>query len=291
MILSNTQYHQAYIKALKPNGLFPSTDEIEFFDETTFKREEQEEKSKAVQRKADQSTENTDSSYEHSDVRAELQARGLYTKGRLSALRRRPDNYDTRGCLKGDLAAVSDQHLGVARKILSIESNGGRHQLVERAKVYNSQKRRRMGQEVDPGDINSGLPSPDNRLGKPAKYGKVLGTPGSGFHLKSYCLYLCKFEEKYKTTENAWTLRFFGIFMNPEVCQRSCGRPGILTVESFNQTRQTFKVSKIRMSPFPNTKSLPIPLLALLRAWVSSAVPSRQGEPERSLDDQRYGMY
>ena len=74
-----------------------------------------------------------------------------------------------------------------------------------------------MGQEVDPGDINSGLPSPDNRLGKPAKYEKVLGTPGSGFHLKSYCLYLCEFEEKYKTTENAWTLRFFGIFMNPEV--------------------------------------------------------------------------
>ena len=44
MTLSNTQYHQAYIKALKPNGVFPSTDEIEVFDETTFKREEQEEK-------------------------------------------------------------------------------------------------------------------------------------------------------------------------------------------------------------------------------------------------------
>ena len=44
MTFSNTQYQQPYIIALKPNELFPSTEEIEIFDETTFEREEQEDK-------------------------------------------------------------------------------------------------------------------------------------------------------------------------------------------------------------------------------------------------------
>ena len=152
-----------------------------------------------------------------SEVRAELEARGLSTKGYLGVLKRRLENYDTRGELKGDLAAMSDYHLRTACKILSVESKGKRHQLVERIKNYNSQKRKRMGQIEDPGKINSGLPTPDDRLGEPTKYEKILGTPGSGFHSKSYCLYLDEFEKKHGTTENAWRLQFFRSFMNPNI--------------------------------------------------------------------------
>ena len=151
-----------------------------------------------------------------SDVRTELKARGLSTKGYLSVLRRRLDNYDARGELEGDLATMSNQHLRTACKILSIESKGERHQLVGRIEAYNSQKRELIGQKEDPGEINCGLPSPDDRLGKPAKYEKILGTPGSGFHSKLYCAYLTQFEKKHNTTEKAWTLRFLRIFMNPD---------------------------------------------------------------------------
>ena len=154
-----------------------------------------------------------------SNIRAELKARGLSTKGYMSTLRRRLDNYDTRGELKGDLATMSDHHLRTACRLLSIESKGKRNQLVERIKTYNSQKRKRMGETEDPGDINSGLPTPDDRLAKPVKYENILGTPGSGFVSKSYCLYLAEFKKKHGTTENAWTLRFFRLFMNPD------GRP------------------------------------------------------------------
>ena len=150
-----------------------------------------------------------------SNVRAELEARGLSTKGYMRTLRRRLDSYDTRGELKGDLATMSDHHLKTACRLLSIESKGKRDQLVERINFYNAQKRKQIGQTEDPGEINSGLPTPDDRLGKPAKREKILGTPGSGFVSKSYCLYLAEFKAKYGTTENAWTLRFFRVFMNP----------------------------------------------------------------------------
>ena len=155
-----------------------------------------------------------------SDVRAELDARGLTTYGYLNALRARLDNYDTRGELKGNLAAMSDHHLQNACNILSIDSNGERCQLVERIKVYNAQKRKRMGKKEDPGEINAGLPTPDDRLGEPMgerTRKKILGTRGSGICSKSYSLYLDEFEDKYKTTENAWTLRFFRSFMNPDI--------------------------------------------------------------------------
>ena len=151
------------------------------------------------------------------EARAELEARGLSTKGYLGVLKRRLENYDTRGELKGDLAAMSKHHLRTACRILSIKSKGKRHQLVERVKEYNSQKRKRMGQTEDPGDINSGLPTPDDRLGDPAECGKIIGTPGSGFYSRSYCLYLDQFRKKYRTTEDAWTLRFFRLFMNPNI--------------------------------------------------------------------------
>ena len=151
------------------------------------------------------------------NVQAELQVRGLSTKGYMSTLRRRLDNYDTRGEVKGDLATMSDHHLRKMCRLLSIESKGKRNQLVERIKFYNAQKRKWTGQTEDPGEINSGLPTPDDRLGKPAKHEKVLGTPGSGFVSNSYCLYLAEFEAKHGTTEDAWTLRFFRLFMNPHV--------------------------------------------------------------------------
>ena len=44
MTLSDTQYQRPYIKSLTPNEQLPSTEEIEFFDETTFECEEQEDK-------------------------------------------------------------------------------------------------------------------------------------------------------------------------------------------------------------------------------------------------------
>ena len=168
-----------------------------------------------------------------SEVRAELNARGLSTKGYPSALRRRLDNYDTRGELKGNLAAMSDYHLRNACNILSIDSSGARILLVERIKVYNAEKRERMGEKEDPGELKTGLPTPDDRLGKPTKFEKILGTRGSGFHSKSYCLYLAEFQDRYKTTEKAWTLRYFRIFMNPEVAVEELWPPRFLDCRIF----------------------------------------------------------
>ena len=54
---------------------------------------------------------------------------------------------------------MSKHHLRTACKILCIESKGQRRQLAERIKVYNSQKRKRIGQNEDPGEI-----IPDCRL-------------------------------------------------------------------------------------------------------------------------------
>ena len=54
------------------------------------------------------------------------------------------------------------------------------------------------------------------------KFEKILRTQGSRFRSKSYCLYLAEFEERYKTTENAWTLR---IFMNPKFSPEELWQP------------------------------------------------------------------
>ena len=52
-----------------------------------------------------------------------------------------------------------------------------------------------MGQE-DPGEFNTELPTPDDRLGNPTDLEKILGTRGSGIYPTSYSLYLAKLEDK-----------------------------------------------------------------------------------------------
>ena len=100
-----------------------------------------------------------------------------------------------------------------------------------------------MGQEV-PGEFNTGLPTPDDWLGKSSKLEKILGTRGSGIYSKSYCFYLAEFEDRYKTTEKAWKLRFFRIFMNQKSRLRSSGHPVSLIVELPSPTHNCFSCTK-----------------------------------------------
>lgn len=148
-------------------------------------------------------------------IRAELARRGLIVNGTFDVLKARLERDDTRGEFKGNLATMEEEYLRDGCKILSINSRGTKDELIERIKTYNAYKREQRDEEKA-GWLNAGLPTPDDRLGKPTQR-KILGTQGSWVFSKSYARYLEEFEREKGTTENALTLRYWRSFKNPDI--------------------------------------------------------------------------
>ena len=145
---------------------------------------------------------------EHVEMRAELRRRGLVLHGRSKELKERLEKDDTRGIFEGNLASMSDTYLREGCRLLSIPSTRKRQELIEDIRKYNEYKRQRRDNPPPKWSLNTGLPTPDDRLGKPTGE-KILGTQGSPLYLKSYSRYLQEYKKNHKTTENALTLRYW----------------------------------------------------------------------------------
>ncbi|CAF9916458.1 MAG: hypothetical protein ALECFALPRED_010726 [Alectoria fallacina] len=140
------------------------------------------------------------------EMRAELKRRGLVNYGNSTDLKARLENDDARGVFKGNLANMSDQYLLEGCQILCIPSTGKRQKLIQKIKAYNRYKRAQRDDEEK--GLNAGLPTPDDRLGKPTEE-KILGTPESRLYMKSYNEYLQDYELRHQTTEHALNLRYW----------------------------------------------------------------------------------
>ena len=107
---------------------------------------------------------------------------------------------------RANLAMMSEQHLREGCQILSIPSIGNRQKLIRKIRAYNRYKRAKRDDEER--GLNAGLPTPDDRLGKPIEE-KILGTPESRLYMHSYSEYLRHYELQHQTTENALNLRYW----------------------------------------------------------------------------------
>lgn len=140
------------------------------------------------------------------EMRAELKRRGLVNYGSSTDLKARIQNDDARGVFKGNLANMSEQYLREGCKILCIPSTGSRPKLIEKIRAYNRYKRAKRDDEER--GLNAGLPTPDDRLGKPTGE-TILGRPESRLYMHSYSEYLRHYELQHHTTENALNLCYW----------------------------------------------------------------------------------
>ncbi|CAD6581632.1 MAG: hypothetical protein ASARMPRED_000662 [Alectoria sarmentosa] len=140
------------------------------------------------------------------EMRAELKRRGLVNNGNNTEIKARIQNDDVRGVFKGNLANMNEQYLRESCKILCIPSTGSRQKLIEKIRAYNKYKRAKKDDEKR--GLNDGLPTPDDRLGKPTGE-TILGTPESPLYMHSYTEYLRQYELRNQTTENALNLHYW----------------------------------------------------------------------------------
>lgn len=151
-------------------------------------------------------------------LRAELETRGLIVGGKTRELKARLVKDDTRGAYRGDLDTLAEPYMRDGCKLLSINSSGTRQELVQRIEKYNVYKKAQMDaqEEEMKGSINADLPMPDDWLGEPTRK-KILGTPGSQLHSKSYSRYLAKYKTEHGTTKDAWTLKYWRTLRYPHI--------------------------------------------------------------------------
>ena len=149
-------------------------------------------------------------------MRAELARRGLVFYGDNQTLRVRLEKDETKGLFKGDLQGMSEDYLRDGCRLLSIPSTGGKGTLIDKIERYNDYKRQKIADEEEEGDLNAGLPRPDDRLGTPTG-AAILGTQGSLIYSWPYAEYLQAYSLAKGTTENALTFRYWRTLRYPNV--------------------------------------------------------------------------
>ncbi|CAF9923821.1 hypothetical protein IMSHALPRED_006026 [Imshaugia aleurites] len=164
------------------------------------------------------------------DMRSDLERRGLVVYGNNQDLRTRLERDETRGVFKGDFDTMSCVYLRESCQLLSIPSTGDRQSLIDNLKKYNVYKRQKMDDMEDEGEINAGLPQPEDRLGAPTAV-RILGTRGSEIHCRPYAEYLAGYQRAKGTTQDAWTFRYWRTLRYPDAspdelwpCRYSDGR-------------------------------------------------------------------
>ena len=154
-------------------------------------------------------------------LRNELTRRGLVVRGTVNELRQRLVRDDALGVFDGYLGSMSETDMEDACRRCSIPIDGRRQdrrqRLFEKLKRYNERKGGvQATSEVSGGWLNSGLPTPEDRLR--AKGGEpILGTPGSGIVFQPYTNYIQAYRQEHGTTEDAFTFRYWRICQNPGV--------------------------------------------------------------------------
>ena len=163
-------------------------------------------------------------------MRIELARRGLVTHGNNQELRTRLENDETRGVFKENFRTMSDEYLRDGCRLLAIPSRGDRQSLINNIRRYNVYKRQKIANMEDEGDMNAGLPQPEDRLGAPTRIA-ILGTQGSDIHCKPYAEYLTKYQHANGTTQDALTFRYWRTLRYPNAspdelwpCRYSDGR-------------------------------------------------------------------
>ena len=154
-------------------------------------------------------------------LRDELKRRGLLVRGRVNQLRQRLARDDTLGIFDGYLGSMSETDMEDAcqRRFIPID---GRHEdrrerLFKKLKRYNERKGGvQANSEVAGGWLNSGLPTPADRLGAQSEE-PILGTPNSGITFQPYIDYIEAYKQQNGTTEAALTFRYWRICQHPGV--------------------------------------------------------------------------
>ena len=149
------------------------------------------------------------------EMRVECSNRGLITYGDSNELKSRLERDDGHGLFRGNFATMSEVYLREGCTYLCIPSRGDRQTLIRAIRKYNTYKRQHINNEETQGDINAGLPAPEDKLGE--QNGPILGTIGSLIYSSSYSAYLRSYEQRYGTTKGAVTLRFWRTHRYPDV--------------------------------------------------------------------------
>ena len=164
------------------------------------------------------------------EMRAELARRGLVNYGNNHELRTRLEKDEEKGIFKGDFQTMSIQYLRDGCQLLSIPRTGDRQSLINNTRRYNAYKRRKIANLEPEGEINAGLPHPEDRLGAPTGV-PILGTQGSSVYCKPYAKYLAEYERTNGSTKDALTFRFWRTLRYPNAsadelwpCRYSDGR-------------------------------------------------------------------
>ena len=165
-------------------------------------------------------------------LRNELERRGLLVDGTVNQLRQRLVADDALGVFHGYLGSMSETDLEDAcrRRSIPIPILIKDHEGDHRQKLFKSLKRynKRKGgvqanRELCAGWLNTGLPTPEDRLGPPTGQ-PPLGTPGSGLVFPPYIDYLEAHREKNGTIDDALTFRCWRICVNPGIPLRRLWR-------------------------------------------------------------------
>ena len=155
-------------------------------------------------------------SMSQAEMRAELARRGLVSYGDNQALKSRLEKDEAHGLFKGDLQGMSEEYLREGCKLLSIPSTGDKGTLIDKIERYNEWKRQKLANEEREGEINAGLPRPDDWLGVPTG-AAILGTRGSLIYSKPYSEYLAEHSLANGTTKDALTFRYWRTLRYPNV--------------------------------------------------------------------------
>ena len=147
------------------------------------------------------------------EARDELRRRGLTVGGAINELRLRMIEDDAFGEIRGNLSTFSDRQLREVCRRRGLSSRGDRQELDDRIISYNQRKQSQQSSHEDPGWLNTGLPTPDDRLGPPTD-NRVLGTRDSDVYYWPYSLYLRGYQIDNSTTEGAWTLQYWLLLHN-----------------------------------------------------------------------------
>ena len=151
-------------------------------------------------------------------LRTALSIRGLIVTGDANQLRARLAADDAFGAIECFFGTMSDSDLEDMCRTRYISIRGHRPELrrqemFEKLLHYNHRK---GGGQTTGGWLNSGLPTPEDRLTAQSRE-PILGTPGSGIVFQTYINYIQAYRQAHGTIENALTFRYWRICQNPGV--------------------------------------------------------------------------
>ena len=137
--------------------------------------------------------------------------------------------------------------------------------------MYRVIRREKIDDMEDEGEINAGLPQPEDRLGAPIGVA-ILGTRGSEIHCRPYAEYIAGYRLANGTTKDAWTFRYWRTLRHPNAspdelwpCERDASNHGADMLADRSPSNESPYDSTLPMDILTNDA-----LMTMLQAWLNS---------------------